>query len=53
MINKEPIGQNYRIFITVLGEEAIECLTCGRVSYNPNDIKNKYCGNCKRFHEQP
>jgi hypothetical protein len=28
---------------------AIMCLTCGMVSHNPNDIREKYCGNCHRF----
>jgi ribosomal protein L37E len=30
---------------------AIKCTLCGMTSYNPNDIKEKYCGNCHRFHE--
>ena len=29
---------------------AIRCLQCNMVSYNPNDIKHKYCGKCKQFH---
>lgn len=27
----------------------IKCLRCGMVSYNENDIKHKYCGNCHQF----
>lgn len=27
----------------------IECLECKRISYNPNDVKNVYCGNCHKF----
>jgi ribosomal protein S27AE len=30
----------------------ITCPFCGAVSYNPNDIKFQYCGNCHRFHQQ-
>lgn len=33
--------------------KAIECLRCGMVSHNPNDIDQKYCGNCHKFHEDP
>jgi len=31
---------------------AIKCLKCGMTSYNPNDVKHKYCGNCHEFHER-
>lgn len=27
------------------------CLRCGRTSYNPNDLANRYCGACKRFED--
>lgn len=30
---------------------AIKCLICGKVSHNPNDVAQLYCGNCHRFHE--
>lgn len=30
---------------------SITCLVCGQTSYNRNDVANKYCGYCKRFHE--
>jgi len=33
------------------GLNRIMCLTCGRVSHNPNDVANKYCGHCHIFHE--
>lgn len=26
-----------------------ECPRCQMVSYNPNDIANRYCGNCHVF----
>lgn len=32
------------------GVKAIECRICLKVSFNENDIANKYCGNCKVFH---
>jgi len=28
------------------------CPDCGRTSYNPNDVKYQYCGNCHTFPEQ-
>jgi hypothetical protein len=37
----------------IMGEVAIKCRLCGRVSHNPNDVKNRYCGNCHHFHEGP
>jgi len=30
----------------------IRCLNCNRVSYNPNDIRERYCGYCYVFHEE-
>jgi hypothetical protein len=31
-------------------ESSYECPDCHAVSYNPNDIANRYCGACHRFH---
>ncbi len=42
-------GSTYKIFFNYL---AIKCLICGFVSYNPNDIEHRYCGNCHFFHLQ-
>jgi hypothetical protein len=37
-----------------LGRDAggpfIRCTRCGRKSYNPNDIREKYCGWCHMYH---
>jgi acetyl-CoA carboxylase beta subunit len=30
---------------------SITCPTCGHVSYNGNDVRNRYCGYCHSFHE--
>lgn len=30
--------------------KSITCPRCGKVSYNPNDVREKYCGNCSRYH---
>lgn len=29
---------------------SITCLVCNRTSYNPNDIAQLYCSNCKTYH---
>jgi RNase P subunit RPR2 len=31
--------------------KSITCNKCNMTSYNPNDIKYKYCGNCHEFLE--
>ena len=31
-------------------QPAIRCRVCGLTSFNPNDIEQKYCGNCHAFH---
>ena len=31
---------------------AIHCHTCGRTSFHPTDISERYCGACKVFHEE-
>jgi hypothetical protein len=30
---------------------AITCKRCGKTSHNLNDARNRYCGQCKLFHE--
>jgi len=43
--------KNYKIKFSDGKPSSIVCGTCEMESYNPNDIKNKYCGNCHIFHE--
>lgn len=31
-------------------QEGIKCLFCNKISSNKNDISEKYCGFCKKFH---
>lgn len=31
------------------GERVLMCRTCKRVSCNPNDVEEKYCGFCRAF----
>lgn len=38
--------------MTDVEQPSITCPQCGRVSYNPNDIEQRYCGNCHQYHDQ-
>lgn len=31
--------------------KSITCPVCEMASYNPNDIRHEYCGNCHQYHE--
>jgi ribosomal protein L37E len=31
--------------------DSITCPQCGRTSYHPEDVRQKYCGACHQFHE--
>ena len=31
--------------------ESITCPKCGRTSYHPEDVRQRYCGACHRFHD--
>ena len=43
--------RKYLLGRTFDGFEYIQCLKCDRKSYHPEDIRQKYCGNCHVFHE--
>jgi hypothetical protein len=30
---------------------SITCTGCGRTSWNPHDVAERYCGACKVFHD--
>jgi hypothetical protein len=38
-------------YITLANDQAILCLDCGLISFNPNDVRERYCGNCHEFHD--
>lgn len=38
-------------YLIVHEGSAILCLICDRTSSNANDVRNKFCGHCKVFHE--
>jgi hypothetical protein len=49
----QPDVKTYEIVASPDGERAgIKCLDCKLTSWNANDVKEKYCGNCHEFHEQ-
>lgn len=33
-------------------QPSITCPECHMKSYNPNDIDQRYCGNCHKFHSE-
>ena len=33
-------------------QASITCPRCGRTSYNDNDVRERYCGNCHAFHDE-
>jgi len=41
-------GGSYEI---AADDASITCKHCGRTSYNPGDIENRYCGHCNVFHD--
>lgn len=46
-------NDTYVIFETDKARDraAIFCKECERTSYNHNDVKCRYCGNCNMFHD--
>lgn len=44
------MANRYEI-ISAAGRAGITCMTCGMTSWNPGDVKNRYCGKCHVFHE--
>jgi hypothetical protein len=50
MENKDP-KPTFTIVNNSYGQKGIKCLLCNRTSWNPNDVENKYCGNCHLFHD--
>ena len=44
--------QTFVIGKTRDGMDWLHCLLCGKKTYNRNDIDHRYCGRCKRFHDE-
>jgi len=47
------LGDTSKTFEIVKGrtQNGIKCLICGMTSWNRNDVKNEYCGNCHQYHD--
>jgi hypothetical protein len=45
-------GTELRTYEVVEKGRAIKCLWCEKISHNLMDIQERYCGNCKRYHER-
>lgn len=46
------IAKTY-VLETIVHQPSICCRLCGQRSFNENDILNRYCAYCRRFHEAP
>jgi len=44
-----PAAPEARYRLVTEPYSGITCLRCGRTSYNGNDIKHRYCGNCNVY----
>lgn len=58
IIEKEYILIVWQLYYTIAMflifslQDGILCLGCLKVSYHPEDIKNLYCAECKKFHKK-
>ena len=43
--------RRYQLALAPDGTAGITCLVCGRTSYHPRDISERYCGACHAFHD--
>lgn len=41
--------RNQRVQAAIAAGEAIRCPECQMVSWNPNDVREGYCGNCHQW----
>lgn len=48
--HKTELESTYEI-VHAAEKTGIKCLDCGRISWNPVDVKARYCGYCHDFHE--
>lgn len=45
------MSSTYIVLDLVDEGQSIHCLLCGTTSHNPNDVRERYCGFCHRFHD--
>jgi protein-arginine kinase activator protein McsA len=41
-----------RTYVEADDGNSITCTRCGMTSFNTNDVAQKYCANCKKFHKR-
>lgn len=46
---EEPIEGRPYVIGERKGEPYITCRACGMTSHDPEDVKHRYCDNCRRF----
>lgn len=39
------------VILEVYGVQTITCIECGLTSANVNDVEQRYCGRCCKFHD--
>jgi len=44
------MSETYRL-VRHMGSRCLLCLRCNRISFNPNDVQQRYCGHCHVFLE--
>jgi hypothetical protein len=45
-----PVVVTYRLVKSPNDGRGIECLLCGHISWNKDDVAKLYCGFCHQFH---
>lgn len=45
--------KGYQLGIEAGRKAWILCLECNRKSFHPQDVAERYCGRCRRFHDEP
>lgn len=56
LTSETPANQRFELGVgcSLSGEcgPFIRCLDCNRTSYHPQDVAERYCSRCKKFHER-
>lgn len=47
----DAVAAHGRTYEVGAGGKTIKCLACGMTSFSPEDVTNKYCGKCHKFHQ--
>jgi hypothetical protein len=52
MVGIEGFPGEFAPHLFQIDEASITCPVCRRTSFNKNDVEQKYCGFCHRFHDE-